>query len=34
MQVKLSLTNKDGAASANRVFVRDKDLPVLVALGL
>jgi hypothetical protein len=34
MQVKLSLTNKDGAASANLVFVRDKDLPVLVTLVL
>jgi hypothetical protein len=34
MQVRLSLTNKDGAASANLVFVKDKDLPVLVALVL
>ena len=32
MQVKLSLTSKDGAASANLVFVKDKDLPVSVAL--
>jgi hypothetical protein len=32
MQVKLTLTNGDDAASANLIFVREKDLPVAVAL--
>jgi hypothetical protein len=32
MQVKLTLTNGDAAASASLIFVREKDLPVVVAL--